>query len=226
MDVVGLPCIIEYLGKTNYAPVILRGLPVFNHYITPLGCFLSAFWLQSNSRKLHSIEKNAILLRSPENSRIDAPRSSTIKTILINTYTYLFQAPCFFQISHGIFKSFNLWRKFPSLCAIPPSNITQWLGLCSIFFGGMRFTGSQLHESSFSLSIASCKNREGWRRLELTKAGWKAPKKQRGIQLSHQENTEKKTFHYSDWFITFSSWAYGYAHGHYGYGMVLSFFQN
>jgi len=34
--------------------------------------------------------------------------------------------------------------------------------------------------------------------------------KQRGAQLSHQENTEKKkTFHDSDWFIniTFSSWA-------------------
>ena len=74
VDVVGLPFMIEYLGKKNYAPVILRGLPVFNHYITPLGCFRSAFWLQSNPRKLHCIEKSAILLRNPENSRIDAPR--------------------------------------------------------------------------------------------------------------------------------------------------------
>ena len=57
VDVAGLPFMIEYLSKTNYAPVILRGLPVFNHYITPLGCFRSAFWLQSNPRKLRSIEK-------------------------------------------------------------------------------------------------------------------------------------------------------------------------
>ena len=60
--------------------VILGGFPVFNHYSTLCECFRSAFCF---SKKFEKIEASAEL-RNPETSRIDSPKYSTIKTILIN----------------------------------------------------------------------------------------------------------------------------------------------
>lgn len=76
------------------------------------------------------------------------------------------------------------------------------------FWVGMRFTGSQLHESSLSpLNHAKTGKVEGvwnWQRLDGRRR-----KNNGGFNSATKKAQKKKTFHYSDWFIniTFSSWA-------------------